>query len=202
MQCHSYVNLNVNDFTIDPTASNEAILNICSRLHQLNEHLMMVKEERTKQIQRNQAKVTELKVQSNRLTEKYATKMTEHDEAEQKLHTINQMYLDCEMNKSSNRAKLEREIEDKIVIKAKLDEEIAALQKLAQELAAKNVQLFEDGERKALEIIRAKEEVCRQLDTMIDAIDECTQQHWRHDNKIVTNWREWSPVRCFEKKNC
>lgn len=175
VQCHSYANLNVNDLTIDPTASNDDILKICQRVRLLNENCTLVKLDRTKRIQQNATKLTELRVHSNRLSQKYTEQKAICDEASHRLDAANQMHANYQSNGSSAAAKLQRDIADQISIKAKLDDEIVNLQRRAEQLTVENVELFNEAERKGYEIIREKQALCNQMDELNDFIDQCTK---------------------------
>lgn len=174
MQIHSYANLNINDITIDPTASSEAISSICSRVHHLKENCAIVKKERMNKIEQNKARLEELKVYSNRLSQKYTEKMAIRDAAERKHNKLSEMYSMYEHDRSLKVAKLQRDIADLIELKAKMDEDLVNLENEAEIWAAKNVEIFNEGERKALDKIREKQTICDELTKLNDFVDQWT----------------------------
>lgn len=174
MQSPTFQQLNVIDFTIDPTASGETIQNMCLRLNRLNEKCMLVKREQMEQIEQYKATLAEYKAQYNQLKQKYGEQKTKMQNANKKLEMLNQKRDNCELKGTSSAAKLERAIRNKIATKQRIDEEIAGLRKKISELEVKNVQLFEDGERQAFEIIHAKQKLCRELDELNNQIEDAT----------------------------
>ncbi|XP_055305943.1 uncharacterized protein LOC129570388 [Sitodiplosis mosellana] len=174
MQSRSFQQLNIIDYTIDPTASTETIQNMCLRLNRLNEICAQVKQEHIKQIEQNKVALAEYKSQHSRLMEKYSNQMAVMQKANKKLEISNQKCANYETEGSSSVAKLKRVINEKIATKQRIDDEITVLRKKIDELEIKNVQLFEDGERQAYEIIQAKQTLCRELDELNNYIDDCT----------------------------
>lgn len=174
MQSQAFQQLNIIDFTIDPIASAETIQMMCLRLNRLNEKCTMVKQEYIQQIERNKVILTEYKSQFNRLKEMYADQSAKLQKANKKMEMLNQKFTNYKADESSNTAKLKREIAEKIATKQQIDDEIIALRKKAVEMEIKNIQLFEDGERQAHEIIRAKQTLCRELDELNKKIDDFT----------------------------
>lgn len=174
MQIHSYANLNINDITIDPTASSETILTICSRVHHLKENCAIVKKEHLNKIEQNKARLEELKVYSNRLSQKCTEKMAKRDADERKQNKLTEMYAMYEHDGSLKVAKLQRDIAHQIALKAKMDEDLVNLEKEAEKLAAKNVEIFNEGERKAYEQIREKQTICDEMTKLNDFVDQWT----------------------------
>lgn len=170
MQCTAFEGLNVNDLTIDPTASFQTIQNICSHLNQLSARCSMVKRQYAEEIQQSQHKSAEFEAEFNRLNEQYAGCKLKHRNANKQFEILNQKCSNYEGSSSS--VKLEREIAEKIAYKEDLSKDIANLKMKAQDLETKNVELLEDGEKQAREIIQAKQAANKQMDELSDFIDQ------------------------------
>lgn len=172
MQSQAFQQLNIIDYTIDPIASTETIQNMCLRLNRLNERCATVKQEYIQQIEQNKVTLAEYKSQYNRLKEKYADQKSKFQMANKNMEILNQKCTNYETDRSISMTKLRREITEKIATKQQIDDEIKMLRKKAEEMGIKNTQLFEDGERQAQEIVRAKQTFCQELDELNNKIDD------------------------------
>lgn len=179
VQCRSFQHLNVIDFTIDPIASFETIQNICHQLNGLNESCTIVKRQRIEQIQQNQIKLIDAKMEYNRLNEKYAEEMIKNQKVTKTLDDLNQKCLNYENNGNVSTVKLRREIDEKIAQKKYIDDEIHTVKMKAQKMELKNVQLFEAGEQKAQQIIRAKQMLCHEMDKLNQLIDKYNDKFFK-----------------------
>lgn len=170
------IQINVNDFTIDPTDTNEKIHTVCSRLRQLNDNCAIVKRQHIEQIQQNKAKLIEYKTMYNQLFERQTEQLSNVQKADSRLTALKQECSDYESKGSTCTIKLKQEISEKIAEEHRIDAEINAAKAKILELEAKNKELFEDGERKAQEIIRTKQLLCMELDKLNDFIDDETDK--------------------------
>ncbi|XP_031633821.1 kinetochore protein NDC80 homolog [Contarinia nasturtii] len=169
-------NLNVNDFTIDPTDTHDTIQNICSRQRKLGDDCAQDKLQKIDKIQQNNDKLIEYKSLHNQLNDQFIAEMNQFQEANNKLIALKRKRSDFESNGSTCTNKLKRDIEEKIAIKAQITEEIAVLNAKAQELETQNREIFEDGERQAHEIIRNKQLLCDELDKFNEFLDDETDK--------------------------
>lgn len=168
----SFERLNINNLTIDPTASLQAIQSICLRLTQLNENCAILKRQQSNEIQENKSKLDEYKTQHAQLTMKYAEHLAQLQKAKQKFDSFNQKRSSCENEGSISADRLQREVDEKIAYKKQLEEQITGSRKRVNDLEAQNAQMLEDGERQAQQIIREKKKLCDQLDKIDDFMDK------------------------------
>lgn len=176
MQTHSFKNINVIELTIDPTATGNDIHQACLRLSQLNEKCVIAKNEYMEEIVQNKKKLDEYKGQYTRLNEKYKEQMIKYQKFNKQLDTLNQKFTEFKDNGTTNNARLQREIEEKIACKKRIGEEIDNLKKKIETLEEQNVKIFEDGERKAKKIIQQKHQLTKQLDELNGLIDDFTDR--------------------------
>lgn len=172
VQCTTFDCIDVNELTIDPTAPAQTIQTICLRLNQLKERCSMTKQQHAEHIQKLHHQMEQFKDEFRRLQDEYNDRMMQFQNAKQNLQMINQKRTNCESHTVASTAKLQRDIDEKIALKQQLMDDLAKTQNKATDLEAKNIELLEDGERHAHEIIRAKQTATTQMDELHDFIDK------------------------------
>lgn len=168
----SFEQLNINNFTIDPTASVQTIQSICLRLKKLNENCVSLKRQQSNEIEQNKGKLTEYKTQYTQLTMKHDELMAQLQKAKQKFDSFNQKRSSCENKVSSTSERLQHEIDEKIAYKKQLEKQITDSREMETNLEAQNAQMLADGERQAQKIIGEKQKLCDQLDKFDHFMDE------------------------------
>lgn len=172
MQLPSFQRINLKDLTLDPTASEQSIETLCAHLNQIYRNCAQAKRNCQQHIQQNHDQLIDIKSQHISMTERHRSEMVKYEAANANLTALKQKCTNFECNGSTEIAQLQGKIEEKIAQKKQLNEEIDESKIKIGDLGAENIRIYEDGERKALEIIRNKQAACKQLDQLNDAIDQ------------------------------
>lgn len=170
VQCTAFKCLDVNDLTIDPMDSSQIIKTKCKCLSQLKEQCSMITQQHSEQIQTNQNQIIQFKEELQHSQRQYSDQMIKFKNANDNFHLLNQKYTNFECNTNTN--KLMCEIDEKRLVKEKLIQETETLKLKVKDLEIKNIELLENGEKQAHEIIRAKQAACNQIDELNDFINK------------------------------
>lgn len=172
METSAFRKINVNDLTIDPAATVRQIQMVCMHLKLLKESCVAAKRQYNQQTQQNCDEMTAYAAELMQLNEKYANDMATFQEASKKLDDMNQQCTNFKSDGSNDASRMQRGIDEQIAYKKLLNAEIDDLKMKKTKMEAENVELFNVGERKAQEMIRAKRSAVKQLDQLSDFIDD------------------------------
>lgn len=172
METSAFRKVNVNDLTVDPAASMHDTQTVCMHLNLLTESCAAIKRQYNQQILQNDGKMTKYTAELKQLNEKYSSDMAEFQVASKKLDDANQQCTNYKTNGSADVSRMQCGIDEQIAYKKQITEQIDELKIRKAAMHAENVKLFELGERKAQEIIRAKRKATKQLDQLSDFIDD------------------------------
>lgn len=162
--------VNVNDLTIDPTASVQSIQKVCIHLHLLTENCSAIKRQYNQQIKQNREKMTAYTTEFKQLNGEYTEKMDEFQMISKKFDVLNYQYKNCDGSTDANR--MQREIDEQIACKEHLIEQIKDLKEKICTLQAENIEVFNSGDQTARDIIRAKRAAIKQMNRLSDFIDD------------------------------
>lgn len=172
METAAFRKINVNDLTIDPTASVREIQKVCMHLDLLNGSCAAGKRQYNQQIEQNHDKMTAYAIESKQLNEKHAADLVKFQTICRKLDDMNQQCTNFKSDGSAEASRMQCGIDEQIAYKKLLTDECHDLKGKATAMEAENVNLFNIGERKAQESIRAKRAAVKQIDRLTDFIDD------------------------------
>lgn len=171
METAAFRKINVNDLTIDPTASIRDIQKVCTHLNILNQSCATGKRQYNQQLAQINEKMTAFTIELKQLNDKHTAQTAEFQMASQKLDNLNQQCTNFKSDGSTDASRMQSGIEELIAYKKILTDEIAEVKVKVEAMETENAELFNIGEQKAQEIIRAKKATAKQIDKLSDFID-------------------------------